>query len=382
MTRTTLLRVLRSVGPRPTDGPRVPLRPASVFARRRGAASALLAGVVGVLVIHATALVLLDSALPQLRDPEYGRRAAALRHRIAEHPGRPLVLVVGSSRTCMGLNPTAWEGVRPNGPDRADPLLFNMGLVGGGPIIELMALRRAHADGFRPDVVVFEFWPPFLREDGPFHEPARIDHNRLFKGDVPLVRSYFSDPAATEAQMRYDRLHPLYETRHRLLAQLAPRWQPWSRRMDLAWGGLDGWGWLPGVDEYPPKPVDRAARLAHCEPIYRGQFADYSVHPLADRALREAVGLARDKGAKVALAYLPESTEFRSWMTPEAERRAQEYLATLRRDLNVPVIDARLWMDDGYLVDGFHLSRQGSAEFTRRFGPAVAAAFPELGGRP
>ena len=44
------------------------------------------------------------------------------------------------------------------------------------------------------------------------------------------------------------------------------------------------------------------------------------------------------------------------------------------------MIDARTWADDGLLVDGFHLSRTGAREFTRRLGPAVAATFP--GARP
>ena len=178
--------------------------------------------------------------------------------------------------------------------------------------------------------------------------------------------------------MRRDRYQVLYETRHRFLAQLAPRWQPWDRRLDLAWGGLDGWGWLPGLDEYPARPDERAKRLAHCEPIYRGQFAGYAVHPLADRALREAVALARGRGTKVALAYLPESTEFRSWMPPAVDAACREHLAKLCRELDVPLIDARGWMDDGCLVDGFHLSRIGAAEFSKRFGPTVAATFPDL----
>ncbi|MFO0797862.1 MAG: hypothetical protein U0804_10310 [Gemmataceae bacterium] len=367
MTRTTLLQLFRL----PALPPPRPRRAESVFRRRRSAASALLVGVVGVLVIHAAALVLMESAFPQLRDPEYGRRSTALRARLAENPGRPLVLVVGSSRTCMGLSPAAWEAARPGGA--GDPLLFNMGLVGGGPVIELMALRRAYADGFRPDVVVLEFWPPFLREDGPFHEPDRIDHARLFPGDEPLVQSYFPKPEETEAKMRRDRFFLLYETRHRLLAQIAPRWQPWDRRLELAWGGLDGWGWLPGLDEHPPRPDERLKRLAHCEPIYRGQFTGYAVHPLADRALRESVALARAKGSKVALAYLPEATEFRGWMPAEAEQRAQTYLAKLRDELHLPLIEARGWMPDELLVDGFHLSKHGAGEFTRKFGPAAAA---------
>jgi hypothetical protein len=335
-----------------------------------------------VLAAHVGLLAALDHAWPQLRDPEYGRRVVRLRERLADHPGRPLVLVVGSSRVSFGLSPAAWEGVRPNDPARPDPLLFNLSLVGSGPVIELLALRRAYADGFRPAAVVLEYWPPFLREDGAFHEPDRVDPLRLTDRDLPWVRDYFPRPDETAARMRAARWHPLWHQRHRLLAQLAPRWQPWDRRTEMAWARMDPWGWLPGIDEPVPDPVWRPKRLEHCEKIYREQFKGYSIHPTADRALREAVALARGHGAEVAFAYLPESSEFRGWMPPEVERMGRDHLAGLSRDLGVPVIDGRLWLEDRYLVDGFHLSRQGAGEFSRRFGPAVAATFPDLRRRP
>ena len=167
----------------------------------------------------------------------------------------------------------------------------------------------------------------------------------------------------------------MFETRHRLLPQILPRWQPWDRRIDLSWTGLDEWGWLTGLEEnYPPDSAARGLRLQHCEKIYRPQFQGYSIDPMADRAFRETVALSRSHGAKVAFVYLPEATEFRSWMPPEVERTAQGHLAKLRADLNVPLIDLRFAMPDGYLVDGFHLSKPGAAELTRtHFGPAVAA---------
>lgn len=333
--------------------------------------------------LHVGSMVAVDVVWPRLRDPEYGKRVLALRERLAEHPGRPLVLAVGSSRMSMGVRPGAWEAVRPNHPGRPDPLVFNMSLVGSGPVMELMCLRRVYADGFRPAAVVLEYWPAFLREDGPYFEPDRIDHARLSDRDRPLVDDYFwsehRNPTETGRELLADRLNPLFRTRHRLVAQWCPKWQPWDRRMDMAWGNLDGWGWLPGVDN---SPAMRPLRVEHCEPIYRNQFRGYAIHPLADRALREAVALARENGAKVAFAYLPEASEFRSWTPPEVERAARDHLAGLCRELGVPLIDARLWMPDARLVDGFHLSPDGAAEFTRRFVPAVAAALPDLGGGP
>lgn len=351
-------------------GKRVKPRVVASLAPRRKARTSIVWFAVCLVSLHLLAYFVIDVSGSNLRDPEYGRRLVHLKQRQAEHPNRPLVLVVGSSRASMGVRPDSWEEVRPGRPD--DPLLFNMSLVGSGPLMELLCLRRLYADGIRPDVVILEYWPPFLREDGPYHEPARIDHARLSAVDLPLVREYWDDPADVERKMLHDRLNPLFETRHRLLSQLLPRWQPWDKRMEMAWGTLDGWGWLAGLDDaHPVNIAMRPVRVQHCEKIYRAQFQNFTIHPMADRAMRESVALARSHGAKVAFVWMPEASEFRSWMPAEVEQLAQRHLAGLRQELGIPLIDARFWMQDGDLVDGFHLSQRGAAEFTKRFGPAV-----------
>lgn len=335
-----------------------------------------------VLTLHVVALLSMDMIWPQLRDPEYGRRLVKLKDRLEEHPNRPLVLMIGSSRASMGVRPDVWEESRPRG-ERADPMLFNLSLVGSGPVMELLCLRRVYDDGIRPDAVVFEFWPPFLREDGPYNELDRIVPQRLYLRDRGFVRDYYPDPAAVEEQMRVARWNPIHGNRSRWLAQVFPLWLPWAQRLDVAWDGIDEWGWLPGMDDQEAhNPRMRPLRLAHCENIYRQQFMGYSIHPLADRALREAVALAKQHDTQVAFAYLPEAAQFRGWYPPEVERAGRDYLATLCAQLDVPLIDAQTWMPDESLVDGFHLTRGGAAEFTRRFGPAVAAAFPGLTRRP
>jgi hypothetical protein len=319
-------------------------------------------------------LVLLDDL--GARDPEYSRRVRQYKARVAENPGRPVVMVVGSSRTAMGVCPAAWEAARPADPGRPDPLLFNMSLLGSGPLMELMVVHRAAADGLRPGVVLFEYWPPFLYSEGGWFEPTRVTQDRLLDADRDIVQRYFPDPARVEQAMRHYRMNPVYESRERLLVQLVPHWLSLSRRMDGGWAGLDSWGWLPGMDVPPGLTDRRAAAMAVCRDIYRPLFADYRISPLAERALREAVATARKQGAAVGFVYLPESSEFRSWYTPGAERAAREHLSAISRDLRVPVINARHWIADGLFVDGFHLSRLGAAEFTRKLGPAVAAEFP------
>src|SRR5207253_2188612 len=149
----------------------------------------------------------------------------------------------------------------------------------------------------RPAAVVLEYWPPFLREDGPYNEAARFDHTRLGWGDRGVVRDYFPDPAAAERAMRQARANPVYGFRRRFVALAVPSWLPWDQRQDVAWQGLDGWGWLPGLPDDAEERAKRPARLAHCHGIYRNQFTGYAIHPDADRAVREAVAAAREHGA-------------------------------------------------------------------------------------
>ena len=334
------------------------------------------------LALNGIALLAMDVLRPELRDPEYGRRTKKLQARIAENPTRPVVIVIGSSRAAMGITPAAWEQIRPNG-ERPDPLLFNMSLVGSGPVIELFCLQRLYNDGFKPAAVIFEYWPAFLREDGPYWELGRLDANRYFRSDRPFVREFSRDLPRTEREINAARWNPIFENRFRWVNQAVPSWLPWTRRMDVTWTGVDDWGWLPGVDQGNLEgPITREVRLKHCEKIYREQFTDYTIDPIATHALHEAVALARKNGAKVAFTWLPESSEFRTWMPPAVEAMSRDHLAKLCRELDVPLIDGRSVLADEFLADGFHLTRTGAEEFTRRFGPAVAATFPDLEARP
>jgi hypothetical protein len=226
-------------------------------------------------------------------------------------------------------------------------------------------------------VVLFEYWPPYFYSEGNWAEHRRILVDRLSPIDRPIVQSHFPDPARTESRMRGYRWNPIWESRERLLLQVFPKWLRNDRRIDWMWDGVDGWGWKPGFDYPPGNTPERARMLAACGEVYRPLFADYRIAASADRAFREAVAVARANGAAVGLLYLPESSEFRAWYTPEAERLAREHLSGISRDLALPVINAREWMDDGLLVDGFHLSRLGAAEFSRKLGPAIVAAIPE-----
>jgi hypothetical protein len=349
---------------------RPPARPSKASARR-SARSAVAWFALATFGLSGATLIAADAL--RIRDPEYGRRATALRARVAENPARPLVLVVGSSRVGAAICPAAWEAVR---GDRA-PMLFNLGRAGAGPVLQLMMLRRALAEGVKPAVVLLEYWPPLLNHE---HAPefGRIPAEHVFASDMHTIRDYWQDGGEFERRAWRTRLNPISSLRRTLMLQLDPTWLPWSSRVEMVWANLDAWGWLPGLDFPTEGCAEREKWLAKWEPILRPQLRSFAVGDRAERALREAVALARSHGAAVGLVYLPESSEVRGWYSRKYERAMKAHFAELSRELAVPAIDAREWLTDGRVADGFHLSRGGAEEFTRRLGAEVTERFAEV----
>lgn len=376
MSRTAARWLLRLLARRDRKGAANVVRPLAVAARqkRNSARAAVVVFPVAVVFLHFAVLFAMDVAWPRLRDPEYGRREVQLRARVAEHPSRPLVLVFGSSRAAMGVRPSAWEDTRPGTP--RDPLLFNASAVGGGPVVELLMLRRVHDDGFRPSAVLLEYWPPLLRQDGAYADLARRDPRRLQWRDRPTLRAYSPEPDVAERWMRTSRINVVRNNATGLVSQIDSRLLPRPWTHDGSFAALDRWGWLPGMDPHPDDAATRRTLTDRQWEHFGPQMRTAALHPDSDRALREAVATARAHGARVGFLVLPETREFQSHYPPELERAAREHLARLSGELAVPVIDARDWMDERFLADGFHLSRVGATHFTARLGSAVARTFP------
>lgn len=321
-----------------------------------------------------------DDVIPHVRDPEYARRAMRWHARSAEQPNRPVVLVLGSSRVAMGVRSAAWEEVRPAGD--AAPMILNMSAAGHGPVGQLMFFKRILAEGPPPDAILLEFWPPFLRSDGEFTDEARTDWLRLGPGDHAIVSEYFENSQGVLKASRNARLNPFYEYRYKILNQINARWIQWKHRQEALWQNIDAWGWLPGIPD-DPSAYNRGLRMTKCyETYYQKLFNGFTFGPTSDRAFREIIALARERGIRVGLVYLPESEDFRAWYPPEVKRGADEYLARLTSEMHVPVIDARAWLPNDATCDGFHLFKPYAAEFSRRLGPEVMAIFPGLTRRP
>jgi hypothetical protein len=353
---------------RPSVGPR---RRRSI---RRGRASVLTAAAAFALLQLGLALALIVSW--PLRDPEYGPRLESLRARLAERaPGRPLVIFLGSSRTAWALRP----GLLATNRDRPGrgPVVFNFGLCGAGPPMELMCLRRLLADGVRPSLVFIEVspetmpWQPAqVRADGPAPPglggwSATLPVRRLNWADVTTLGPLYEDAPTLRRCWLRDNLVPWYWQRAALMEAWSPGALPPDRRWTYQFQGLDEWGWQanPAMG-VTPDPGARSALLADHRRRQNALAESLAVSAVARQALAAIASVCRNEGIATG-AILPPDPLLGEY-SPVAEANLCEQFGRLSAELDLPMVDARAWARPADSPDGVHLSHQGAAAFTRR----------------
>lgn len=306
---------------------------------------------------------------PELRDPEYGRKLNALRKQTRLSPGRPLVVVLGSSRVAMGLRPAVLDTAESNA-DSTQPILFNFSLLGAGPVMELMCLQRLLSDGVRPKKILIECWPPFWHQEGAYAEECRLDINRLTWNDIRCLRPYLSRSRNWFTDCLQAQLCPSFAHRFILLSRWAPGWVAWNSRRDDSWRGLDGWGWLARPrDSMTPEEHWRAVEgaRAYYEPVCR----DFRLSPISDRAVRDLLELCKREQIPAALLILPESEQFQQWYPKPVRAQVEQYFSELHQSYGVPIVDTRTWMAEEDFIDGFHLLPRSATRYTQRFGREI-----------
>ncbi len=243
--------------------------------------------------------------------------------------------------------------------------MFNEGVRSGGPLTEVLWLKRLLAEGVRPDWVVLEYWPPAC-----LHEETLIAPSRLGWRDGLLLRRYVPDEAEFAGRWLPERLVPAYSNRFALLNHLAPGL---AAERD-PWDGLDATGWRA-----TPSPRDArhaSELLAASRRQYGPQLVHYRIPPHQDRALRDALGLCRRRGIRTALIFMPEAEGLREVYPPRVSAEAREYIRRLGREEGALVFDCRDWLAGGEFADGYHLLPEAADRFSDRFAREV---LPQLG---
>src|SRR5947209_6595139 len=277
--------------------------------RRRGTSAAkaravlvwLLAGFVAIQLVFDLAM---ERWQPILRDPEYGYKLSRLRTLLRAQPGRQLILVLGSSRTNLGVCPAAMQ----TRSDRVSgPLVFNFSINGAGPRLQLVTLKRLLAEGIRPDRIVLEVLPPALHQDDAYNEEVWLNINRLGLDDLRTLVVYSDHPLLLIRHWLRSRLLPCMTHRYWLMLRYGHSWIRLDPLRPQDWSNLDRLGWecyhrqQVDADEYA-----RGLQAAHDEYIHA--LSQFCITPTPDRVTHDLLNLCRRKGIAVLLLLMPEAS--------------------------------------------------------------------------
>jgi hypothetical protein len=302
--------------------------------------------------------VYVDQYAAPVRDPEFYLLEGMLRERMAEKPGRPTAMFVGSSRVAHGFD-ARWAA------GEHDAVVFNFGVPGSGPYFQTVMMDRLRADGVRTDVCFLEVLHSFYNAAGVRSlDGSLLDGARLSYGEAVGLLDYGTRlQKGPIRRWALGRALPVYRHQAELRDQI----------------GLDVF--QPGEGPTPPfAPIDphgyRERRidperfgtltaLAHkqYDPFYKAFQFDAD----AWGRLVGTIDRARASGTDVVVVLMPEGSEFRALYTPEVRAAIESLIGRLRDEVGVIVADAREWLDDAAFYDQHHLLPNGAKVFADRF---------------
>jgi hypothetical protein len=336
-------------------------------------------GVLFFLLFQISAAVSVERWLPEARDPEFTQKLTHLQNRLHEAPGSPLVLMLGSSRTAVGFKAGSVQVTQKGKP----AVVFNLGVSGGGPLLELLCLRRLLDSGIRPDLLFVEILPAFLNQAGKYSlEEWWLQGGRLRYSELGRLRQYHGQPERMVRRWWRCRLLPWTSLHRSVQAFLVPSWSEPPRGPGI--GKIDEHGWeahfVNGITEEERRHYLELARRQYLDSMDDFQPA---AGPL--EALNALFELCRRKGIPVALVLMPEGTGFRALYPPPVLSGLTERIQRLSKEWQLPLIDARSWLTDRELWDAHHCLPSGASHFTERLaaetiGP-ILEALPKQSGR-
>jgi hypothetical protein len=327
----------------------------------------------GFALCQAVLAVAIDGWLGAVRDPEFASKLERLKARLAEAPGRPLVLMLGSSRTAYGADARTLSA----SAGESAPLVFNFGLMGGGPLLQTIAFRRLLAEGVRPDLLFVEVMPALMVEaDGRLLEEKMLDGARLCTREMLRLRRQYHEPRRLVSSWLLGRLLPCYRHQAEVRGELgldAPDqgWNPTNP------GLVDDHGWRARNDKITEEYRRKTTEMALSQYDEFCASAHIGAEPV--RALEALLTLCRREKIPVSLVLLPEGKPFRALYSPLSRAALDGLLARLEQGWGLKVIDARTWVDDRGFWDTHHMLPAGAHQFTERFGrEALQPALREL----
>jgi hypothetical protein len=285
-----------------------------------------------------------------------------LHERLAETPDRPLVLMLGSSRSDWAFQAGQLSGQR--GPDGRPLLAYNLAVPTTGPIHEALYLNDLLDEGIRPRLLLVEYVTTHLNQSqrGAISEEHFTVPQWLSAHQVFFMRPYFSNKRRMMFGWLESRLAPWYGYRLAVHEHLQGR-HSWRNPYDQQERPMDEWGWRMLYDD-PNTPKFRARRWAGAARMYADSLKQFRLGPGPVQAMRDLLARCRREHIPVALVRMPVTQEFQQMFPAQGRADLDKLFAEL--SAGVHVIDASDWLALEDFDDGHHLQRIGAEKYSRR----------------
>lgn len=299
---------------------------------------------------------------PIHRDDCFKPKLECLQDQLTAEPGRPIVLLQGTSRVLFGIRPDRLAQRQPR--SGCAPIVFNFSQLASGPLYHLLTVKRLLSRGIRPELVFLEVWPAHqLREQAYQRDLERVCRRPLEWADLEVLRRYSVQPSGYGVQWLTEWLAPAFAFRLYLGQAWLPRW--FETIPQLSRVEVDALGWY-AADPVPDLAYKKYLVQEFYRPRIEPEFQSWQCTPFEDAALREILAVYQSQSVRVILLFLPEGKELQSWYRPEVWAAVTGYLNRLSWEFRVPWIDTRDWAPESAFVDDIHLDRQGATQFTER----------------
>jgi hypothetical protein len=332
---------------------------------RRGSRAVLLWALGFFAAAQAGLVLALDYWHPALTESWWEHKWGQLRQLAAREADRPLLVMVGSSRTDDALQAERLQELLDKG---GKPLAaYNLGVPMVGPLREGLYLDAMLEAGIRPHLLLVEFLPPFLNQP---RKGYACEENWALAPWWTLAQfrrlwPYLAHPNRKRRDWLEARLVPWYGLRSHLCKWVSEKVVSSSDRLK---GGWEAWphddhGYLLPQPFTPEETLRISTRTrATFSPTLR-QFR-LGEGPI--RAMRDLLDRCRRERIPVVLVLMPESTEFSRWYCPEGLADARRLFGELACEYGADAVDATRWVDDADFRDFHHVQGEGARAFTTR----------------
>ncbi len=287
-----------------------------------------------------------------------------LHTRLAEFPDRPLVLMLGSSRTDWAFQAGRLDG-QP-GPDGRPLHVYNLGVPTTGPMHEALYLNDLLDEGIRPRLLLIELVTTHLNQsrrtfisEEHFTVPLWLNAHQLM-----FFRPYFSNPRKALIEWVQARVSPWYAFRWHIHEHLQGH-DEFIRPYEQARQPMDSWGCRILCDD-PGTPEYRASRWGGAFSMYGMSLQQFRLGAKPAQAMHDLLARCRRERIPVALVLMPITQEFRALIPAEGRAELDNFVAELCDRYGTDLIDASDWLDRADFDDGHHVLKTGAHKFSTR----------------